>query len=92
MPELAWYATLTYFSMADTIITHTPRSSTADEGSAGWMVALVVILAVVIAGTFMYQRGYFSSNAPDATNINVTVPNPTTPAVTPTPTPAPVTP
>lgn len=67
--------------MADTIISNTPRSGD-DSGSAGWVVALVIILAVIIGGVLLYQRGFFSTATPSTTNINVTVPNPVTPAPT----------
>ncbi len=66
--------------MADTIISNTPGSRT-DEGMAGWVIALVIILAVVIGAFFMYQNGLFraDSNTPGSTNINVTVPDPIAP-------------
>ena len=66
--------------MADTIVTNTP--GTNDNGAAGWVVALIVLVAVIVAGIVMYQRGFFmqSAQTPSSTNINVTVPNPTTPA------------
>jgi len=68
--------------MADTII-NTPASNN-DSGAAGWVVALIVILGVIVGGFFLY-RHYGAYSAPTqagATNINVTVPNPTTPAPT----------
>lgn len=79
--------------MADTIISNTPNAS--DEGSgAGWAVALVIIVAVIIGGVVLYQRGFLGADAPTTpstpgtTNINVTVPDPTTttPPVPTTPT------
>ena len=78
--------------MADTIITNTP-GSTSDDSSAGLVVSLVVIVALMVAGVMMYQNGYFHSNkAADTTNVNIIVPTPEIPAPTPAqttpPTPA----
>jgi cell division protein YceG involved in septum cleavage len=67
--------------MADTIV-NTPASS--DSGAAGWVVAVVVILAVIVGG-FLWYRHYGAYSAPTpagTTNINVTMPNPITPAST----------
>ncbi len=69
--------------MADTIITNTPDKNGNDSGAAGWLVALVVIIAVIVGGVLLYQKGVFNP-APAApaeegtTNINVVVPNPLT--------------
>ena len=71
--------------MADTIVTNTPATQ-SDSGAAGWIVALIVLVAVIVAGIVLYQRGFLGGanqpQTPDTTNINVTVPNPTTPAPT----------
>ncbi len=65
--------------MADTIITNSPEKSGGDSG-AGWVVALVLIIAFVVGGVILYRRGAFRTAAPAGnTNINVTVPNPTNP-------------
>ena len=62
--------------MADTIITNSPEKGNGD-GGAGWIVALVIIIAVVAGGIILYRRGAFRAAAPASnTNINVTVPNP----------------
>ena len=61
--------------MADTIISNTPGSQ-EDSGMAGWFLAFVVIIAIVIAGFTMYQNGFFGSNPDSTTNINVTIPDP----------------
>jgi hypothetical protein len=73
--------------MADTIISNTPGSR-SDNGTSGWIFALLVIVAIAVAGVVMYQNGFLNSTSDtdDTTNINVTVPDP----VTPTPNPAPV--
>jgi hypothetical protein len=60
--------------MADTIITNTPRSSD-DSGGAGWVVALVIILAITIGGLVLYQKGFFNGNEESTTNINVSIPD-----------------
>lgn len=62
--------------MADTIVTNTP--ATTDSG-AGWVVAFIILVAVVIGGFALYQNGFFGKAAPGTTNINVTVPNPIPP-------------
>ena len=67
--------------MADTFISNTPGSNN-DNGSAGWMVALFIVLVVVVGGIVMYQKGYFHSAKDSTTNVNVTIPNPITPAAT----------
>lgn len=62
--------------MADTIVTNSP--GTTDSG-AGWVVALIILVAVIVGGVVMYQRGFFVGQGPvDTTNINVTMPIPTT--------------
>jgi|CXWL01.1.fsa_nt_gi hypothetical protein len=70
--------------MADTIITNTPtpEKSSGDGSGAGWAVAVIILLAVIIGGFALYQNGFFNQEAPtgDSTNINVTIPNPVTPA------------
>ncbi len=64
--------------MADTIITNSPERDNGD-GGAGWVVALVIIIAVIVGGIILYRHGAFGNTAQPAnsTNINVTVPNPT---------------
>ncbi len=64
--------------MTDTIITNVPRSSD-DAGGAGWLVALVIILAVGIGGLVLYQKGFFNGSGETTTNINVSIPDPVTP-------------
>jgi hypothetical protein len=58
--------------MADTMITNSPSRN--DESSAlGWAVALIVLLAVVVAGFVWYQqRGAEIPNT--GTQINVQTP------------------
>jgi len=60
--------------MADTIITNSPERD-GDSG-AGWVVALVIIIAVVVGGIVLYRRGAFRAAAPASNTINVTIPNP----------------
>ena len=69
--------------MADTIITNSPNKN--NDSGAGWMVAPVLIIAVVVGGILLYQRGAFKRAAPatSSTNINVTMPNPDTPPANP---------
>lgn len=40
------------------------------------MVAVIVLLAVIVGGFYLYRTGYGRAPAPDTTNINVTIPNP----------------
>lgn len=59
---------------ADTIITNTPNPNNGDS-SAGWMVALVIVLAIAVGGVVLYKKGFFDRTPPaDTTNINVTIP------------------
>ncbi len=76
--------------MADTIISNTPGSR-SDNGMAGWAVALLVILAMVVAGVVLYQNNFFQSatDTNSTTNINVTAPDLAPAPITPAP-PAPV--
>ncbi len=69
--------------MADTIITNSPDKNNSDSG-AGWVVALVVIFAVVVGAVILYQRGAFRMTAPStsSTNINITTPSPKPPTAT----------
>jgi len=63
--------------MADTIVTNSP----AGDSGAGWVVALIILVAVIIGGFVMYKNGMFRGSEPaGTTNINVVVPNPITPA------------
>ena len=57
--------------MADTTIVNTPGSGSGDSG-AGWMVAVIILIAVV-AGGFLWYR-YQGRAVPADTNINVTIP------------------
>lgn len=62
--------------MADTVITNTPGvTRSADEGTTavGWVVAGLVVLALIVAGFVLYQNGTFSGVGA-GTDINVTVP------------------
>ncbi len=61
--------------MADTIVTNSPAGN--DSASAGWVVALVIVIAIIVGGIVMYQRGFFKAGPTDTTNINVTLPTPT---------------
>jgi len=64
--------------MADTTIVNTPDGQ--DSNSAGFAVAVVLILLAVVVGGFMWYRTYGVAKAPeaDSTNINVTIPAPGT--------------
>ncbi len=62
--------------MADTIVTNSP--GTNDSSAVGMVVALIILVAIVVGGIVMYQRGFFNMSQPaDTTNINVTLPTPT---------------
>ncbi len=57
--------------MADTIVTNSPAR---DDGSSalGWVVALIVVLAVIVAGFVWAQRDVGIPNT--GTDINVELP------------------
>lgn len=60
--------------MADTVITNTPAR---DDGASalGWIVALIVILAVILAGFLWVRRGAPAPAAPGGgASINVDLP------------------
>lgn len=65
--------------MADTIITNTPVRRDTDEG-AGWVVAVILLIAIVFGGIMLYRDGFFGAAAPtdETTEINVSIPNPVT--------------
>lgn len=49
------------------------------DSSAGWAVAVIILLAVVLIGGYFWTRGAAPATQPaerDAANINVTVPAP----------------
>lgn len=60
--------------MADTVISNTPAR---DDGSSaiGWAVALIVILAVIVAGFVWTRRDVGIPNTGSGTNINVELPS-----------------
>lgn len=61
--------------MADTVITNTPTPS--NDSSAGWMVAVLILIVIIGGSIYAYRKGMFGSRAaPDTTNINLTIPNP----------------
>jgi len=55
--------------MADTTIVNTPGSG---DSGAGWMVAVIILIAVVVGGFLWYR--YQGRQVPTDTNINVTIP------------------
>lgn len=59
--------------MADTVI-NTP-SRNEDSGALGWVVALIVILAVIVAGFVWVRRDVGIPNTGTDTNINVDLPS-----------------
>ncbi len=62
--------------MADTIIERT-TTDTGDR-SAGWAIAVIVLIAVIIiGGFFLMRRGAAAPASNPATNVQVTIPNPT---------------
>lgn len=71
--------------MADTIISNTPGSR--DDGMAGWVVALLIIVAMAVAGVVLYQNNFFRSgtDTSSTTNINVTTPDLDPKPITPVP-------
>ncbi len=61
-----------------TTVINAPRSDNGD-GNAGWVVAVIILLAVVGIGAYLwvnYRRAAVPP-APNGTNINVTIPAPT---------------
>jgi len=60
--------------MADTIV-NTPGNTNSD-GAAGWAIAAVVIIAVIIGAVLLFRNGLPTSpNTGGGTNINVELPS-----------------
>jgi len=59
--------------MADTIV-NTPSQ---DSGTAGWAVAVIILLAVIVGGFLWYRSHGAAAPAQPGANINVTIPAPT---------------
>ena len=68
--------------MTDTTILNTTPAQVTEDSGAGWAVALIIALAVIVGGLVWYR--YYSPYAnsapsnPTTTNINVIVPLPST--------------
>lgn len=63
--------------MADTIVTNTPGVTRSADGGAtaiGWVVAILVILALIVAGFVLYRSGALSPSG-SAADINIMVPS-----------------
>ncbi len=56
--------------MADTIVT-----GSSDSG-AGWAVAVIILLAVVVGGFVWFRYHPASAPAAPGASVNVTIPNP----------------
>jgi hypothetical protein len=61
--------------MADTVITNTPGTRDDGAGALGWIVALIVILAIIVAGFVWVRRGNVGVPNTGAANINVQLPS-----------------
>ena len=61
--------------MADTII-NTP-SPQSENGNAGWAVAVIILVLIIVGGIVWYRTYHSAAPAPagDTTNVNVTVPS-----------------
>jgi hypothetical protein len=60
--------------MADTVISNTPGTRDDGAGALGWIVALIVILAIIVAGFVWVRRG--NVGVPNTgSNINVQLPS-----------------
>ena len=64
--------------MADTVIT--PAAQDSGNGAAGWAVAVIILLAVVLVGIFVWPglsrapAGSGDASTPDAIDVNVRLP------------------
>jgi hypothetical protein len=75
-----------------TTVINTPATTDGEGGGAGWAVAIIILLAVIGAGAYLwinYRQAAAPAAPPSGVDINVTLPeNPVTnPTPTPTPTP-----
>ncbi len=59
-----------------TIVNNHPAALDADpvreSSGAGWAVAVIVLLAVIVAGVYLYNQNYGGTRT---TNVNLTVPS-----------------
>ena len=62
--------------MADTIIERDTSVRDTGDSSAGWAVAIIVLLAVIVFGAvYFYRHGAAAPANSGSTNINVTLPS-----------------
>ena len=63
--------------MADTTIVNTPTRD--DSSAAGWVVALIILVAVILGGIVWYRSyGHPAAAAPTSgASVNVNIPAPT---------------
>lgn len=60
-----------------TTVINTPGNNTSNgENGAGWAVVVIILLAVVSAGVYLWMNYESPPQTSDTTNINVTVPTP----------------
>lgn len=59
-----------------TTVINTPPTRESEDGSAGWAVAVFILLAVIGVGIFFWTQYRESTPKTSDTNINVTIPNP----------------
>ncbi len=59
--------------MADTIITNTPEGRDG-SGAAGMVLAVIVIIALIVGGFFLYRHGAPGVPNTGSTNVNVSLP------------------
>ncbi len=63
--------------------TETPIIVERSDDSAGWAVAVIVLLMVLAAGAYLWSRYHSVATVQSAgTNINVSLPSPVAPAAT----------
>ena len=55
-----------------TTVINTPPSTDTGSNSAGWVVAVIILLAVIAGGAYLWMHHRGTSGA---TNINVTLPS-----------------
>ena len=53
-----------------------PKRS-ATDAAAGWIVGIILIIAIIIGAAMLYRSGTFEATPNDGANINVTIPSAT---------------
>lgn len=68
-----------------TTVVNTPSNTDSGDGGAGWAVAVIILLAVIGIGAYLWMNYHGAPAKSGAIDVNVTLPQ--NPVTNPTPTP-----